>query len=394
MKSFEFQLKTHIIFGVDAEKKIAEVLKKMGKKKIMLICDAFLKGGTLLSNIEKLLEEAGIEYMEDATVLPNPKITDIRAKVKAALDSNIDFIVAVGGGSSIDTAKAVSIGVASPETDVADFFTGKASVNKVLGSGVILTLAATGSETSMSCMMTLNENDLHIKGSASSPVNRPEFCLLNPEIAYTAPVFQIGCGAADIYMHTLDRYFSTVDGNETTDQIAEAILRVVKEKGPIAVRDPRNYDAMSELMWCSGLSHNGLTHCGRPMDFSVHKLGNCFSGMFKEATHGAVMAILWPAWAKYVYKNNIRRFARYARNVMGVVEECDEKAALKGIDATVRFFTDGLKMPATFKELKLEISDEEMKSIALANTNNGVKKYGDFIALDWKDSLEIYKQVN
>ena len=216
---------------------------------------------------------------------------------------------------------------------------------------MVLTIAAAGSETSMSCMITLDQNELHIKGAIASPAIRPVFAMMNPENTYTLPKFQIACGAADIMMHTIDRYFTRVEGSELTDATAEDVICVAARNGIRALESEQNYDAPSELMWCGSLSRNGLTNLGRPVDFSVHQLGNSFRGIYPCATHGAVMAILWPVWAEYVYKTDVARFAKYARNVWKVEDTDDNDAALAGIGATKAFFTEKLNLPASLSAL-------------------------------------------
>lgn len=393
MKNFMFNLPTQIIFGKDIEGQIGGMISAHNSKKVLILSGHSQEGGPLLKKIKASLSEAGIAYICQSDVMPNPLLSDIRQRVQTAVEEKIDFIVAVGGGSVIDTAKAVGVGAATPETPIDEFVTKHLPITTTLPVGVVLTIAAAGSETSMSCMITMDLGELHVKGAIAGPAIRPVFAMMNPENTYTLPKFQLACGTADIMVHTMDRYFTKVEGNELTDEIAEAIVRVAARNGAKAMETENNYNALSELMWCGSLSHNGLTNLGRPMDFSVHQLGNSFSGIYKCATHGAVMAILWPAWAEYVYSKDIARFARYARNIWGITEEDDEKAALAGIDATRTYFVSELKLPATLHELGVEASEEELKEIAYSITGNDTRKIGQLVQLDAQDAFEIFKKA-
>lgn len=356
----------------------------------MILCPRFVAGSELLVKIERQLEKAGIHYNVQKNIAPNPTMSMVREKIRIAQAEGNDFVLAVGGGSCIDAAKAISLGLANPDIDIADFYRGGQSPEKSVGCGAVLTIAASGSETSWSCVLTDDESGLKL-GTRGSCM-RPLFALLNPANTYTLPKFQLVCGICDILMHTLDRYFSNTDGNETTDQIAEGIMRTVLKYGPLAVENSTNYEAMSEIMWCGSLSHNGLTNLGRPMDFSVHGIGNVFSGSF-NATHGAVMAMLWPKWARYVYRHDVARFVRLARQVIGIQED-DEKAALMGIEAIEGFFRS-LGAPTKFSELNMErLTDEQLQNVARQITKNGAKKIGNFFPLTTEDVSNIYISAN
>ena len=351
MKNFMFNIPTQIVFGKETETQIGGLVRARGGKKVMILCGHSQKDSLLLNRITVSLDEAGISHFCQADVKPNPMLSDIERRIDTAIAEKADFILAVGGGSVIDTAKAVGVGAASPEIPFEEFVTKHLPIARTLPVGVVLTIAAAGSETSMSCMITLDKNELHTKGAIAGPAIRPVFAVMNPEATYTLPKFQLACGVADIMMHTMDRYFTKVDGNELTDVLAEGIIRVAAENGARAMQKERDYDSLSEIMWCGSLSHNGLTNLGRPMDFSVHQLGNSFSGIYPCATHGAVMAILWPVWAEYVYKTDVARFAKYARNVWKVEDTDDNDAALAGIGATKAFFTEKLNLPASLSAL-------------------------------------------
>jgi len=392
LKSFNYHVPTEVVFGLDAEEKLVGMLQKYGRKNIMILCPKFIAGSELLANIEAMLKEAGIRYNVQKGIAPNPTMSVVREKIAIAKEEGNDFVLAIGGGSSIDTAKAVALGLANPDVDILDFYTGKQSPAKSVGCGSILTIAASGSETSWSCVITDDTNS-GLKLGTRGACMRPIFALLNPKNTYTLPRFQLTCGIADILMHTLDRYFSSVDGNEVTDQIAEGIMRTVLKAAPAALADQTNYDAMSEIMWCGSLSHNGITNLGRPMDFSVHGLGNVFSGNF-NATHGAVMAMLWPHWARYVYKKDIARFARLGRQVLGIAEADDEKAALAAIAKLEDFFRS-LGLPDKFSGLNMKaVTNEELRVVAEQITKNDSKKIGNFYPLGLEDVYSIYAAAN
>ena len=392
MKSFVFSLNTQMHFGLDAECKVGELLTQRGKKKVLIVAADFLKGGELLKRVESSLTEKGIGYVEQSDVLPNPTISCVRERVRAAVSEGVDFVLGIGGGSAVDYAKATAIGAANPGVDVEEFYLGKQPITKALQVGAIMTIAATGSENNGVSMVTLDDTPDKIKVSVGSPLIQPVFALMNPANTYSLPKFQLAVGIADLMMHTMERYFTNVEGNELTDQLAEAILRVAIEKGKVAISDPHNYDAMSEIMCCGSFAHNGLTSLGRGLDFSCHQMGNIFGGLY-NANHGASVSILWPVWASYVYKQDIARFARYARNVWGIIEEDDETAAKMGIQATKEYFFVTLGIPGSFKDLGIQASDEDFKKIASIVTENGTRKIGIFKPISMEEVCEIYKKA-
>ena len=389
MNNFEFYTPTQIIFGKNIEEGIGKKVQELGKKNVLLIYGggSAVKSG-LIERVEKSLTAVGINVTQKGGVQPNPRLKFVRESIQLALEKNIDFIVAVGGGSVIDTAKAVSIGAANPSDDVWDFFTRTKTAETGLGVGVVLTISAAGSETSDSCVITNEEGPL--KRGLNSPLNRPTFAFMNPELTYTLPPYQIACGIVDIMMHTMDRYFSTECENEITDQIAEGLLRVVVNEGITAMRDSHDYHAMSELMWCGSLSHNGLTGLGQPKDFAVHQLGHELSAKFDSA-HGATLSAVWGAYARYVYKANASRFARFARNVWNVAAAGEEEAALVGIQRTVDYFKS-IGMPVSLTELhETEWSDELICELADKCSWQGARTIGQFRVLGKEEIQEIYQ---
>ena len=265
---------------------------------------------------------------------PNPRTEEVQALIWRYAGRQIDFVLAVGGGSVIDSAKCVALGLATPEIPVWQYFIKAAAPQRTLPVGAVLTIPAAGSESSNSAVLT--EQASGIKRGLTWEGLRPRFAILNPELCYTLPPYQIACGVTDMMMHTMDRYFNNRLGNQLTDALGEALLRTVIHNGTIALENPRDYDAMSELMWCGSVSHNELTGLGGAHDFSVHQLGHVLSGLYNMA-HGATLAVMWPAWARYVWRSNPQRFVDFAQRVWGVTEE-GESAVFAGIERTEQYF--------------------------------------------------------
>jgi len=392
MKDFTFYAPTEIVFGREAQAKTAGLVKKHGGSKVFVVYGegSAVRSG-LLAQITGQLECDGLPCETYGGVKPNPLLSHAREGVRAALRFGADFILAVGGGSVIDEAKAIAHGCKNPQTDIWKFWEREEKLNASLPLGAVLTIAAAGSETSESAVLTNDENGR--KRGFSSEFNRPRFAVMNPKLAGTLPKFQIACGVTDIMMHTLDRYFSTTDGNRTTDELAAALLRVVIENGPAAVRDPADYQAMSEIMWCGSLSHNGLSGLGRPMDFSVHQLAHELGGRF-NVSHGAGLSAMWGAWAEYCWSTDARRFAQYAKSVWGVEEADTEKTTLAGIEKTVQFFAS-IGMPVSLSQLGLGVLPESVIcELAESCVFYGKRLVGNFRPLDKEDIIKIYQLAN
>ncbi|MBR3576620.1 MAG: iron-containing alcohol dehydrogenase, partial [Clostridia bacterium] len=298
-------------------------------------------------------------FLELGGVEPNPKLPLVQEGAALVKKEGIDFILAIGGGSVIDSAKAIALSVAN-DADAWDIITGKAKAEKGFPIGVILTISAAGSE--MSNSMVITNPDGMLKRGFGTNLNRPVFAVMNPALTCSVSKFQTGCGIVDIMMHTLERYFVLEPDNELTDRLAEALLVSVKNAGTAAIENPDDYEARATLMWASSLSHNDLTGCGKAYNFTVHMLEHEISGMFDRVPHGAGLAILFPAWAKYVYKYDVKKFAQLATRVWGIDYdfECPEKTALAGIHATEEYFKS-LGMPVRLSEFDIhEDSFEEM----------------------------------
>lgn len=393
MHAFTQYVPTRIVFGKETEKQCGELVKQCRASNVYVLYGggSAVKSG-LLDRVVESLEEAGLKYRVRGGVQPNPRLSFAREAVREAVESGADFILAVGGGSVIDTAKAVAHGVAAPDTDIWEFWCRNKTVEASVPVGVVLTLAAAGSETSDSAVLTNEETQ--VKRGLSTDFNRPVFAVMNPELTYTLPKYQVGCGIVDIMMHTMDRYFTKTEGNELTDEIAEGLLRTVIRNGKTAIRDSYDYPAMSELMWAGSLSHNGLTGLGAVKDFAVHQLGHELSAKF-DIAHGASLSAVWEAWATYVYPVKPARFARFADKVWGIRNQDENEAAKEAIARTVEYFKS-LGMPASFGEAK-EIgvkTDEELKALAYGCSYGETRTIGSFRECGLEDIYKIYKLAN
>jgi alcohol dehydrogenase YqhD (iron-dependent ADH family) len=341
-----------------------------------------------MDKVKAQLEAAGIKYVMLGGAVPNPHLQLVYEGIELCKKENVDFLLAVGGGSAIDSAKAIGYGVANGG-DVWDFYDGKRKAEGSMPLGVILTLAATGSEMSDSSVITKEEG--LIKRGYSSDFGRAKFAIMNPELTMTLPDYQTACGCTDIMMHTMERYFTNGGNMEITDSMAEALLRTVKKNSIILRDDPKNYDARAEVMWAGSLSHNGLTGCGNDGgDWMTHKLEHELGGLF-DVAHGAGLAAIWGSWARYVYKDCLPRFKRYALNVMEVDNKgTDEEIALAGIEAMEDFYRS-INMPTNLRELGITATDEDLVTMArkCAVGVGGGKGSAKF--LKEEDMLAIYR---
>lgn len=387
MENFIYYTPTKVFFGKEEEKKIGSILKEFQATKILLHYGkgSVIKSG-LLSKIKKSLDEVQIKYFELAGVEPNPKLSLVEKGVKLVKEKGADFILAIGGGSVIDSAKAIAAG-ACVEHSPWEFSIHKTSPKRTLPLGVILTLAASGSDMSDSCVIT---NDLtQEKRGFNSPFNRPKFAILNPELTYTVSPYQTACGIVDIMMHTLERFISQTGKVEPTDSIAIAILKSVYQAGKIVMKDPKNYEARATLLWANSLSHNGLTSCGRSFVMSVHQLEHEVSGMFDSVAHGAGLAALWPAWAMVAYPNAMEHFKRLSYEVLDISPTDSLKNDIEnGIQKLKEFFKE-LGMPTSLKELN--ITENDLPKLALNVTFNHTRTIKDVIEIDEEMALKILK---
>ena len=386
MLDFEYYAPTKVFFGKDKQKDIGKIISGYGYKKIMLqYGKGSIKQSGLYDEIMSSLGEYNIDVVEMGGVEPNPKIEFIREAVKVAKDTNVELILAVGGGSVIDASKYTALG-AEADCDIWDFVTGKQTPESALPVGCVLTLAAAGSEMSASAVVTYLS--LNMKRGFTSQLIRPLFAICNPELTFTVSKYQTACGISDIMAHTIERYFTPCEPVDITDQIAESILRSVINAAHIVMKEPDNYEARANIMWASSLSHNNLTGCGRINSLPVHQLEHAVSGEYDNVEHGAGLAVLFPAWAKYVYTHNISRFAQFARNVWGVNESDDKRAAEAGIEAMAQFFKT-IGMPSRLTEFGIQA--DAMDRLAELCTFGGKRTIKSIIELSVKEIKDIFE---
>ena len=392
MNNFEIYTPTKVYFGRGSEERTGEAVKAAGAAKVLLVYGGgSVKKSGLLERVEKSLADNDIAFEEFGGAKPNPTLAHAEEGVKKALENKADLILAVGGGSTIDTAKAIAHGAANSEHALWDIWTKKVPLTKSLPVGAVLTIAAAGSEMSDSAVLT-NEA-LGVKSGINTDFNRCRFAIMNPELLYTLPDNQTAAGITDIMMHTMERYFIQGINCDMTDEIAEGLLRTVIKNGRIVMKKKDDYDAQAEIMWCSSLSHNNLTECGRGKDFSVHKLGHALSAIF-DYTHGASLSAVWGSWARYQYTEATERFAQYARKVWGITEADDKAAAVKGIEATEEFFT-GIGMPISLKEIGPDVdwNDEVIEKLSMKATMNDTVKLSRIKPLGAAEVAEIYRMA-
>ena len=389
MYPFSYFTPTKVIFGKGTETNVAGLIREFGGKKVLIHYGggSVIRSG-LLQRVTDALKEAGIPFVTLGGAVPNPRLGLVYEGIELCRKENVDFLLAVGGGSTIDSAKAIGYGVAN-EGDVWDFYDYKRKPAACLPLGVILTIAATGSEMSDSSVITKEEG--LVKRGCNSDYCRPKFAIMNPELTMTLPDYQTSCGCADILMHTMERYFTNGGNMEITDALAEGLLRTVMKNAEILVKDPKNYDARAEVMWAGSLSHNGLTGCGNDGgDWMTHKLEHELGGLY-DVAHGAGLTAVWGSWARYVYRDCLPRFKKFAMNVMGIEPAgSDEETALKGIEAMEAFFRR-IHMPTNLRELGVSATEEDLKTMAhkCAVGVNGAK--GSARLLREEDMLAIFK---
>ena len=393
MFGFTYYTPTKVVFGKDTEQQVGKLVAEFGGKRVLIHYGgkSAVKSG-LIDRVKAALDAEGIFHVELGGVVPNPHLGKVREGIELAKENNIDFLLAVGGGSVIDSSKAIAYALADPENDVWELFEAKRPAKGCFPVGSVLTIAAAGSEMSNSCVIT---NELTAeKRSYNDDIARPRFAVMNPDLTKTLPDYQTESGCADIMMHTMERYFTQGGNMELTDEIAEGLLRTVMKYAEILHKDPENYEARAEVMWASSLAHNNLTGCGNDGgDFATHMLEHEMGGMF-DVTHGAGLAAIWPSWARYVYKECMPRFVRYAIKVMGVKDEGqgDEAIALEGIHQMEEFY-HRIGMPINMRELGITPTDEQIIAMAESCERACGGKKGSAKVLYVQDMIEIYRMA-
>lgn len=392
MINFEYYTPTKIAFGRGVESRTGELARAFGAHKALIHYGgkSALASG-LIGRIKASLDAAGVAHVELGGVVPNPHLGKVREGIELAKREGVDFLIAVGGGSVIDSAKAIGYGAAEPDHDVWELYddAGTRKPAKCLPIGAVLTIAAAGSEMSNSSVITDEKTGL--KRSCKSDLSRPRFAVMDPELTVTLPDFQTQSGCADILMHTMERWFNASGTLELTDAIAAGLMKTVMKNARILRDHPDCYEARAEVMWASSLSHNGLTGCGSDGgDWAVHKIEHELGGMF-DVTHGAGLAAVWGSWARYVLPECPKRFAEFAVQVMGVAPaESDEATARAGIEAVEAYYRS-VGMPTNLRELGVSPTEQQITRMAESAASAGGGRIGVVRRLDANDIAAIYR---
>ena len=385
MNNFNFYSPTQFIFGRERENETGKYVNRFGGSRVLIHygSGSVVKSG-LLDRVKKSLNEAGIWHTELGGVVPNPRSGLVYQGINIVKTNNIDFVLAVGGGSVIDSAKAIALG-ALYEGDFWDFYCGK-RIEKALPVATILTLTAAGSEGSMGSVIT-HENGM-LKRAANHDVLRPVFSVLNPELTCSLPPYQTACGVVDMMAHVMERYFTNTQNVEITDRLAEGILLTIINEAPKVMADPANYEARANLMWAGMVAHNDTCGVGRDSDWSSHQMEHELSGLY-DVAHGAGLAVMFPAWMKYVMHHDLMRFAQFATRVWGCEMnfQSPEITALKGIKRYEQFVSS-LGMPIRFDQLGAKAEDIP---VLVEKLGLGERTLGSFVKLSSEDVRKIYE---
>jgi alcohol dehydrogenase YqhD (iron-dependent ADH family) len=391
--SFQYYAPTEVIFGKETEQQVGSLVKKYGGTKVLLhYGSSSAKKSGLLDIITASLKEAGIEWVELGGVVPNPRLSLVHQGIELGRKEGVDFLLAVGGGSVIDSAKAIGYGIFN-EGEVWDFYAGKRQPQGCTPVGCVLTIAAAGSEMSSSSVITNEDGDL--KRGLNTDYSRLKFAIMNPTLTYTLPYYQTMSGAVDIMMHTIERYFIAGDTMTLTDEISEALLRVVIDAARTLKTKGDDYEARANLMWASSLSHNGLTGCGNDHrgDWAPHQLEHEMGGMF-DVAHGAGLAAIWGSWATFVHEKKAERFARFGERVLGLARSGDALVDAKAAIAALLAFFREIDMPTNFAQLGIDPSPEQIEEMTVKATFFGKRTIGDIIALGHDEIHTIFTMAN
>ena len=391
MNNFTYYTPTKVCFGEGRVKSVGDLLKEFNAKNVLIVygSERIAKTG-LLGEVTDILDKENIKYSMLKGVEPNPLLSKVNEGIDIVNKNKIDFLLAIGGGSVIDTTKAIGYGVFNGG-DVWDFYSKKRKPEGSMPIGVILTIAAAGSEMSDSSVITNGDNKE--KRGCNTNYCRPRFAIMDPSLTTTLPDYQTMCGCCDILMHTMERYFTRGGNMEISDEIAEGLMRTVFKYGDILHNDPENLEARAEIMWASSLSHNGLTGCGNDGgDFMSHKLEHELSGKY-NVTHGAGLAVIWPSWAEYVYMNNLDRFYKYAKNVLGIDGSDRMDVAKKGIRRTKEIFSSW-NLPVKYRELGINPTHDDIVEMAKSCLESCGGPKGSSRLLDLDDMINIYTNCN
>jgi len=386
MNNFRFYCPTEFVFGRNTVGNVGQLIKNYGGKKVLLHFggQSAIKSG-LLADVENNLKNGFIEYVKLGGVQPNPVDTMVYQGIELCRKEQVNFILAVGGGSVIDSAKAIAAGVLYAG-DFWNFFEKTVTINKALPVATILTIPAAGSEGSEVSVITKTEGGL--KRGVKSPLLRPVFSIMDPTLTFTLPADQTAYGIADMMAHVMERYFTQTLGGDLTDCLCEAILLSIIKEAPVVMREPNNYDARANIMWAGTMAHNGVCGVGREEDWASHGLEHELSALYGVA-HGAGLAVIFPAWMQFVYTSGLDRFVQFAARVWGIEFTGDKKeTATKGISALKEFFVS-LGLPVNFNQLGAKASDIDRLIDTLKINTGG--KLGAFRVLDMTDARMIYE---
>ena len=385
MENFNFYSPTEFVFGKDRENEVGALVRKHGGSRVLV----HFGGGSaersgLLDRVRASLKAEGVYFTELGGVQPNPRDTLVYKGIEICKAENIDFILSVGGGSTIDSSKAIAAGVLY-DGDFWDFYCGKARIEKALPVGTVLTIAAAGSEGSPSSVIT--QDATGTKRGTGSDLIRARFSVLNPALTCTLPAYQTACGAADIMAHVFERYFTNTPEVEVTDRLCEAVLLTMIKETPRAIAEPENYDARANIMWAGMVAHNDIVGVGRSQDWNSHGIEHELSGLY-DVAHGAGLAVIMPAWMEFVMSHDVMRFAQMATRLWGCQMNFQhpEVTALEGIRRFRRFLHD-IGLPINLAELGAK--EEDIPTLV---ANQGVKdRTWGFVRLSSDDITMIYK---
>ena len=387
---FSYYTPTKVVFGKGAEAQVGQLVLEQGCKKVLIHygSQSAVRSG-LLGRIEAALQAVGVDYVTLGGVVPNPRLSLARKGIELCRAEGVDFILAVGGGSAIDSAKCIAYGLAN-EGDVWELYEHKRMPTACLPVGVVLTIAAAGSEMSFGSVITKDEGG--VKRACDSDLARPKFAVMNPELTMTLPTYQTFSGIADILMHTMERWFNQADNMDMTDAISAAVLKNVMKHARVLLREPDNYESRAEIMWAGSLSHNGLTGCGTGGgDWSSHNMEHELGGLY-DVAHGAGLAAVWGSWARYVNHAAPHRFVKFAVEVMGVAPGEEAAVIEAGIQAMEQFFRE-TGMPTNLRELGVNPTDAEIEHMAKSCYEACGGPCGCIVPLEVDDMIRIYQNA-
>ncbi len=391
MKNFIYNTPTKVYFGVGEENNIAKYIKEYHPHKVLIHygMHSVIKSG-LLDKVKSLLDEEGISYCLLGGVRSNPTLDLVKEGIALCQKEGVGFLLAIGGGSVIDSLKDIANGLANPNDDVWDYSLGVKKPLKTTQKAAILTISAAGSEMSDSCV--ISRDDTLDKRGYCSENNRLDFVIENPELTYTVSKYQTACGAVDIAMHTIERYFCLGTDTDVTDAIALSIIKEAFKSGKDSYDNPTSYPARANMMWASSLAHNGLTGCGREFMMVVHQLEHEVSALYPSVAHGAGLASLWCSWARYVYKSNLDRWAKYVSFVWDIDlnKYSIEEAINLGIDKQEEYYRS-IGMPTSLKEL--DVKEKDLPLLADKCSRGKSRILSGYMPLNYDDILAIYKKA-